>query len=172
MTRSIRLALVALISFALATGIADTAPARAASFKQQIVGTWSYVSVDIAKSDGSRIQPFGAKPNGIAIFDRNGHFAFVLTRPDVPKYASNNRLTGTADENRAAVRGVLAQFGTYTVNQADHSLTLHIAGSSYPNIVGVDRKFIITAVTKTELKWTVPAATSGGTASTVLKRAP
>lgn len=172
MTRSIRLALIALAGAALVIGIAGNAPAQAASLKQQIVGTWAYVSVEIAKSDGSHVQPFGDKPNGIAIFERNGHFAFVVTRPYVPKYASNNRATGTADENQAAVRGTLAQFGTYTVNQADHSLTLHIAGSSYPNIVGVDRKFIITAATKTELKWTVPVATSGGTASTVLKRAP
>ena len=172
MTRSTRLALATLVGAALAIGIAGTAPARAASLKQQIVGTWSYVSVEIAKSDGSRVQPFGAKPNGLAIFERNGHFAFVLTRADVPKYASNNRSTGTADENQAAVRGSLSQFGTYTVNPADHSLTLHVAGASYPNIVGIDRKFIITAVTKTELKWTVPAATSGGAASVVLKRAP
>jgi len=105
-----------------------------------------------------------------ATFEHNGHFVFVLTRSDLPKYASNNRLTGTAEENQAAVRGALAQFGTYTVNDADHSLMLHIVGSSYPNIVGVDRKFIITAATKTELKWTVPAATTGGTVTVVLKR--
>lgn len=172
MMRSIKSAVVAVVGAALAFGIAGSTPARAASLKQQIVGSWSYVSVEIAKSDGGRVRPFGDKPNGIAIFDRNGHFAFVVTRPDVPKYASNNRTTGTADENQAAVRGTLAQFGTYTINPADHSLTLHVTGSSYPNIVGVDRKFIITAVTKTELKWTVPVATSGGTASTVLKRAP
>jgi len=168
MTRTVKFALVALVGAALAY----SSPARAASFKQQIVGTWMYASVEITKSDGSRVQPFGAAPNGIAVFERNGHFAFIVTKADVPKYASNNRLSGTADEYQATVRGTLAQFGTYTVNPADHSLTLHIVGSSYPNIVGVDRKFIITAVTKTELKWTVPAVTSGGSASTVLKRVP
>lgn len=172
MTRIVKMALIAMVGAVLAIGIAGNTPAQAASLKQQIVGTWAYVSVEIAKSDGSRVHPFGDNPNGIAVFDRNGHFAFVLTRADVPKYASNNRLTGTADENQAAVRGALAQFGTYTINQADHSLTLHIAGASYPNIVGVDRKFIITAISKTELKWTVPAATSGGAASVVLKRVP
>jgi len=171
MTRIVKAALIALVGAAIAFGFGDGSPARAASLKQQIVGTWMYVSVEIAKSDGSHIQPFGDKPNGIAVFERNGHFAFILTRPDVPKYASNNRTTGTPDENQAAVRGVLAQFGTYKINDADHSLTLHIVGSSYPNIVGIDRKFIITSLTKTELKWTVPAATSGGTATTALKRA-
>ena len=170
MTRYVRLSLIALFVTALAIGVAGSAPARAASLKQQIVGTWMYVSVEIAKSDGSHIQPFGDKPNGIAVFERNGHFAFVLTRSDLPKYASNTRMTGTPEENQATVRGALAQFGTYKINDADHSLMLHIIGSSYPNIVGVDRKFIVTSATKNELKWTVPAATSGGTASTVLKR--
>lgn len=169
--RYLKPALVALVGVVLAIG-AGSAPAQAKSLKQQIVGAWSYVSVEIVKSDGSRVQPFGDKPNGIAIFERNGRFVFVLTRPDLPKYASNNRATGTPEENQAAVRGSLSQFGTYTVNDKDHSLMLHIAGSSFPNIVGVDRKFIITAVTKTELKWTVPAASSGGSANVVLKRAP
>ncbi|HEV2265257.1 MAG TPA: lipocalin-like domain-containing protein [Stellaceae bacterium] len=172
MTRTVRSALIALVGAVLAIGVAGSSPAQAKSLKQQIVGTWAFVSVDIVKSDGSRVQPFGDKPNGIAVFERDGRFVIAVTRPDMPKYASNSRLTGTADENLATVRGSLSQFGTYTVNEADHSLMLHVVGSSYPNIVGVDRKFILTAVTKTELKWTIPAATTGGAANTVLKRAP
>jgi len=172
MTRTVRLALIALVGAALTVGIAGRAPARAASLKQQIVGTWVNVSVEMVKGDGSRVQTFGDKPNGVAVFERNGHFVTVLTRSDLPKYASNNRLTGTAEENQTTVRGSLSQFGTYTVNEADHSLTLHVLGSSYPNIVGVERRFIVTSVTKNELKWTVPAATSGGTVNVILKRAP
>ncbi len=167
-----RLTLTTLIGAALTVAIASSSPAQQKSLKQEIVGTWTCVSVEAVKSDGSRVQTFGDKPNGIAVFERNGHFVIALTRSDLPKYASKSRLTGTAEENQATVRGSLSQFGTYTVNDTDHSLMLHVTGSSYPNIVGVDRKFIITALTKTELKWTVPAATSGGTVTTVLKRAP
>ncbi|MBU6508520.1 MAG: lipocalin-like domain-containing protein [Alphaproteobacteria bacterium] len=170
MTRYIKRTLIALAGAAFAIGIAGSSPAQQNSLKQQIVGTWSYVSVEITKSDGSRVQTFGDKPNGVAVFERNGHFVIALTRSKLPKFASNNRLNGTAEENQAIVRGSLTQFGTYTVNDADHSLMLHVTGSSYPNIVGTDRKFIITAITKTEMKWTIPAATSGGTATTVLKR--
>ena len=170
MTRTIKRTLIAVVGAVLAVGIAGSSPAQQNSLKQQIVGTWSYVSVEITKSDGSRVQTFGDKPNGVAVFERNGHFVIALTRSKLPKFASNNRLNGTAEENQATVRGSLTQFGTYTVNDADHSLMLHVTGSSYPNIVGTDRKFIITAITKTEMKWTIPAATSGGTATTVLKR--
>ncbi|MDE1969376.1 MAG: lipocalin-like domain-containing protein [Alphaproteobacteria bacterium] len=170
MTRTVKRTLIALVGAVLAVAIAGSSPAQQNSLKQQIVGTWSYVSVEITKSDGSRVQTFGDKPNGVAVFERNGHFVIALTRSKLPKFASNNRLNGTAEENQATVRGSLTQFGTYTVNDADHSLMLHVTGSSYPNIVGTDRKFIITAITKTEMKWTIPAATSGGTATTVLKR--
>ena len=170
MTRYVKRTLIALVGAVLAVAIAGSSPAQQNSLKQQIVGTWSYVSVEITKSDGSRVQTFGDKPNGVAVFERNGHFVIALTRSKLPKFASNNRLNGTAEENQATVRGSLTQFGTYTVNDADHSLMLHVTGSSYPNIVGTDRKFIITAITKTEMKWTIPAATSGGTATTVLKR--
>src|SRR5690348_18171345 len=48
-TRYVRLALVAVVGAALAIVIAGTAPARAASLKQQIVGTWAYVSVENVK---------------------------------------------------------------------------------------------------------------------------
>ena len=171
MTRFVRLALIALAGATLAVGVAGSSPAQAKSLKQQIVGTWAYVSVEMVKGDGSHVQTFGDKPSGIAIFGRDGHFALVVTRSDLPKYASKNRMTATAEEYQATVRGSLAQFGTYTVNDADHSVMLHVVGASYPNIIGVDRKFIIASVTKNELKWTVPTATSGGTVNTVLQRA-
>jgi len=172
MARYARLALIGLVGAVFTFGTAGSTPAQASSLKQQIVGTWTVVSIESVKSDGSRVEPFGDKPNGVAVFERNGHFVIALTRSGQAKYASNSRLTGTPEENQATVRGSLSQFGTYTVNAADHSVTLHVVGSSYPNIVGVDRKFIIATATKTDLKWTVPAATTGGTVNTALKRAP
>ncbi|MFM0136318.1 lipocalin-like domain-containing protein [Caballeronia grimmiae] len=45
----------------------------------------------------------------------NGHFAWVIVNPDTPKFASGNRAQGTADENKTAVLGGLAFFGTYSV---------------------------------------------------------
>jgi hypothetical protein len=53
--------------------------------------------------------------------------AGVFALPEDHKlFASNNRLDGTPDENRASVQGSIAYFGTYTVNDADHTLTFHI----------------------------------------------
>jgi hypothetical protein len=46
-----------------------------------------------------------------------------------PKFASNNRATGTPEENKAVVQGLIAFFGTYSVNEADRTFTMHVEGS-------------------------------------------
>lgn len=136
--------------------------------KEQLVGTWTYVSVDIVRADGSRVPLFGLNPSGIASFDANGRYVLLTTRTGLPKFASNNRNEGTAEENKAVVEGSIAHFGTYTVNEADKTITFHIRTSTFPNWNGIDqtRPFTLTA---TELKWTT-AASSGGTAEVILRR--
>jgi hypothetical protein len=136
---------------------------------KDLVGTWSWVSVDITRPDGTKYQAFGANPKGFVIFDSNGRFAYLLSRPDRPKFAANNREQGTPEENKAAVQGTLAYSGTYEVS--DKTLIFHVEASSYPNAEGVEQKRTIT-VTGDELRWINPAPTvaGGGTANTVLRR--
>jgi Lipocalin-like domain len=163
------LALTFLVSVALAVGVTSSAFAQK-SLKDQVVGTWTPGSVENVNKDGIRRQEFGPNPKGIYVFEPTGYYVVVLTRPDVPKYASNDRLMGTAEENTAAAQGVLAFFGTYTVNEADRNITLHVDGSSYPNINGADRKFAVTKLTEDELDYSVPTPTAGAAAQAVLKR--
>jgi len=136
---------------------------------KDLVGTWSWVSVDITRPDGTKYQAFGANPKGFVIFDSNGRFAYLCSRPDRPKFAANNREQGTPEENKAAVQGTLAYSGTYEVS--DKTLIFHVEASSYPNAEGVEQKRSIT-VTGDELRWINPAPTiaGGGTANTVLRR--
>ena len=93
----------------------------------------------------------------------------VLARPDMPKFASNNRNTGTADENKAVVQGSLAIYGKYSVAK-DGTLTLHVERSSYPNWSGADQTRVVTSLTASELKWNIPAPSIGGSSSAVWKR--
>jgi hypothetical protein len=136
--------------------------------KEQLVGTWTYVSVDIVRPDGSRVPLFGPNPSGLASFNANGRYLLLTARTDIPKFASNNRALGTAEENKAVVQGSIAHFGKYTVNEADKTITFHIETSTFPNWNGAEqtRPFTLTA---NELKWTT-AASSGGTAEVVLRR--
>lgn len=139
------------------------------TLKEQLVGTWTYVSVDTVRPDGGRVPIFGPNPQGVASFDSNGRYILLTSRAGLPKFASNNRMEGTPEENKAVVQGSIAHFGRYTVNEADKTITFHIEASTFPNWNGAEQKRPFT-LTEDELKWTT-AASSGGSAEVVLKRA-
>jgi Lipocalin-like domain len=136
---------------------------------KQLIGHWMLVSVDNVRPDGSRVQGFGPNPKGVAVFEPNGRFSVSLVNPDLPKFTSNNRDTGNADENKAVVQGSIFYFGTYSIG-ADGTLALEIEGSSFPNWIHVNQKRMITSLTASEVKWTNPAASVGGTAELAWKR--
>src|SRR6266498_4437837 len=77
-----------------------------------------------------------------------------------PKFASNNRTTGTPEENEAAVRGSNSSFGTYEIS-SDGSITLHIVGSTFPNWDGTKQKRLA-AIKGDEITWTNPTPSIGG----------
>jgi hypothetical protein len=128
------------------------------SMKEAIIGSWSLLIDDAVKPDGTHAPNFGPNPAGLAMFGSDGHFSVQIARTGRPKFASNSRTTGTADENKAAIAGSNAFFGTYAVNEADKTLTLRIEASSYPNLEGTVQKRTITSLTPgDELTWTNPA---------------
>ena len=139
------------------------------TLKEQLVGTWAYVSVDTVRQDGSRVPMYGPNPQGLAVFDKNGHYVLMTARSGQPKFASNNRMEGTPEEYKAVVHGSIAHFGKYTVNETDKTITFHVENSTFPNWNGAEQKRPFT-ITGDELKWTT-AASSGGSAEVVLKRA-
>ena len=79
--------------------------AAQAQTAQDMVGSWALVANVNIREDGTRVDVYGTNPKGIQIFESGGRFALVTTRPDLPRFASNNRMTGTAEENAAIVRG-------------------------------------------------------------------
>jgi hypothetical protein len=138
------------------------------TLKEQVVGTWAYVSVDTVRADGTRQPMYGTNPQGLAVFDEGGHYILLTSRADIAKFASANRMEGTAEENKAVVQGMIAHFGTYTVNEVDKTITFHVIASSFPNWNGVEQKRPF-AVSAEQLQWTTPAS-SGGTAEVILRR--
>ena len=101
----------------LALALFDTAAfaqAPAKSLKDQLVGHWQLVSISI-----NGTQPYGAAPQGSMFFDAGGHYSVIVV---------------TGGRARS-----IAYFGTYTVNDADSSITMHVDGSSGPNAAGHDQ---------------------------------
>ena len=137
---------------------------------KELAGSWKLISVTVNRG-GDKTEPFGPNPKGIVTFDRNGRFSIVVTRSDLPKFASNNREMGTSEENKTIVQGSIAYFGTYTVNEDDRMFIVHVEGSTFPNWVGTDQKRIF-AITGDELKYTNSSRSGGaGTSLVVWKRA-
>jgi hypothetical protein len=169
MNRRSILSLTALTALGLAL-LPTSTVAQQKTLKEQLVGTWMIVSTDATRPDGTKFQPFGPNPKGILVLDGNGRTSFIVVSPGRPKFASNNRSTGTAEEDKAAMQGGLAFFGTWSVNEADKSLITRIEGSTFPNWDGHELKRIITSVTADELKYINPAISLGGSAETVWKR--
>jgi hypothetical protein len=142
-----------------ASAYLGTAARAAAQSAKDLIGTWKLVSdVNIA-SDGRKVEPFGPTPEGLAIFDRSGHFAIVVSCPDLPKFASNNRMNGTPEENKAVVQGTIGFFGIYSV--ADGVLVQHIEGGTWPSWTGTNQKRTITSVAGDEQTWTTVASFGG-----------
>src|ERR1700733_11072520 len=93
----------------LALGVGATAGQPTKLLRDQLVGTWSFVIAEITAADGKKSLPFGDKPKGMIIFTADGHFSQVHVAGGLPKIASNNRLAGTAEDNKAIVAGTLAR---------------------------------------------------------------
>lgn len=164
LTVVIALALVML--FAISTVWAEP---KAGSMKQQIVGTWSLVA-QYVEQEGKKVERFGTNPKGIVIYERNGHFAAIMLRSNLPKFASNNAMKGTPEENKAIVEGSTAYYGRWSVNEKDRTVTTHIEGCTYPNWDGQDQKRIV-SISGDELKGCIPGgAQIGGTVCAVWKR--
>ena len=95
----------------------------------------------------------------------------MIMRSDLPKFAANTSDQGTADESKAILKGLIVHFGTYSVNEADKTVTTRIEGSSFPNLSGMEQKRIISSLATDELKYTNPATATGTTAEAIWRRA-
>jgi hypothetical protein len=149
---------------------AHAQPAK--SLKQQIVGTWDFVVAEVTAPDGKKSFPFGETPKGILIFTPDGRFAHIHIASDVPKLASNNRLTGTAEEYAEIMRRSISVFGTYTVDEDNKTVTYHIASASFPNWQGEAQTRTIDKLGDDEFVNTNPNVAGGrGRASNIYRRA-
>jgi len=162
---------VALLALALSSTATAAAAQSAKNLKDQIVGTWNFVVAEVTAPDGKKSFPFGETPKGILIFTPDGRFAQIHVASDAPKIASNNRMTGTPEEYAGIMRRSLSVFGTWTVDEANKTVTYNIVSSSFPNWEGEAQTRTIDKLTDDELVNTNPNVAGGrGSASNLYRR--
>jgi Lipocalin-like domain len=102
--------------------VTNFALGQAKSLKDQLVGHWQLASVTMDTRT-----PYGTTPTGSMFLDGGGHFSVIVI-------SSGN------------ARNV-SYFGTYTVDDANKTMTLHIEGSSGGiglNLAGHDQTRLVT----------------------------
>lgn len=140
------------------------------SLKDQLVGTWTLVSIVNTSPTGAKRDLFGANPKGLLMLDAGGRYVSVSTDRDRSAFKTRNRDKWTADEYKAAVLGTRAQFGTWSVNEADKTLVQHIDGSITPNNEGSEARRSIN-LAGDELTLTTTEVAREGTNVMVYRRA-
>jgi hypothetical protein len=142
------------------------------NLKDRLTGTWHFVIAEVTAPDGKKSFPFGPSPRGILIFTPDGDFAQIHIASEVPKIASGNRLAATPEEYAGIMRGTIAQFGTYTVDEDKKTFTYKITSSTFPNWEGVLQTRLIEKLTDDEFINTNPQVGAGrGSATNLYKRA-
>ena len=134
------------LSAMLAAGLASSpgsAVAQQKSLKEQLVGTWILVSCDYKAADGTT-EPACVNSGGTLSFDASGRYTTVITARGRPKFTAG--FNSPADEFKAAARGLSANFGTWSANDADKIITRHVEGALEPNVEGTDTKDMATVV--------------------------
>src|SRR4030095_53988 len=162
---------IAATALALVT-FAGEAAAQGKSIKERLHGTCHFVIAEVTAPDGKKSFPFGPKPRGMVIFTPEGDFMQIHIASEVPKIANGNRMNATAEEYAGIMRGTIAQFGTYTVDEEKKQFTMKFTASTFPNWEGVSQTRSIDKLTDEEFINTNPQVGAGrGSAYNLYRRA-
>lgn len=162
---------LAVISAGFAGVLATAALSEMQRVNDQLVGIWTPVKAENTLPDGTKAQQFGPNPQGQLIFTADGRYSLQLYIPEGrPKFVSNNRMQGTAEEYKAIAQASIAHYGRYSVAEGDKALTFHVERSTFPNWDGQDQKRAM-VLRGDELAYHVAVSSAGGKAELVWKRA-
>jgi hypothetical protein len=142
--------------------------AQQGSLRLQLVGTWTLVLAEVTTPNGTKLQPFGTNPKGTLIFDANGQYATVFGQSVRPKF--NDPDQPTTEERAAAQASFAANYGTWSVNEADKTLTVKFEGALVPNNEGNEVEWRPVSLSGDELKLSRPGAASGSRVEFVYRR--
>jgi Lipocalin-like domain len=93
---------------------------------RRFVGAWRYVGATVdGKPDAAR----GPNPKGLIVYDPSGHMA-VHVAPEKPARPGGGELTPA--DVKAALTGVVAYFGVYSIDERAGTVTHHKHSSVQP----------------------------------------
>jgi hypothetical protein len=129
------------------------AVSQQASLKQQLVGTWTLVSIIATDKAGNKSDRRGPNPKGLFILGADGYYSIMTARADIPNFAVDNINQGTTEEYKTTMMGFFANVGTWTIDEATKVITTHVQAGSFPNLNGHTQSRVISVLTADELKY-------------------
>jgi hypothetical protein len=124
-------------------------PQAEVSGARQLLGTWRLISRVVTLEDGTAVQDagLGKTPTGYLVYDSSGHVAAQLMRADRPMAIDCGTSGPAPTDNSQSINGYDAYFGTYTIDETNHTVTHHLEGALAAVDVGKNlvREFQVSA---------------------------
>jgi hypothetical protein len=116
--------------------MASTSATHATPLSERLPGSWELTSrIDRNEAGERRVDPsLGDDPIALLIYDRAGHFAAQFMKRDRSTPAAET--LAPASNNSRARGGYDAYFGTYTVDDAEGTVTQRLHGALSQENVG------------------------------------
>lgn len=153
----------------LADGKQARAQSPSPSLRDQLIGTWIYVSSTARREDGSEVPRPSLR--GAVTYTSDGRFHFITARTDLPRYASNDSARPSAEEAMAVASGSIAYAGAYRVDEATRTIHADVEVSTFPNIVAAPQRRVVTAISPEQMRFTNPRTPAGLTLDILWRRA-
>ena len=158
------------VAFAIFSVFPNSSVAQAPSLRDQLVGTWIYLSSTGKREDGTAVQRPSLR--GVVTYTADGYFHFITASTDAPRYASSDPARPSPDEAMAIASGSIAYAGTYTVDENTKTIHVNIETSTFPNLIGLpNQRRIVTSISSDQMAFTNPRNPAGVTLEFLWRRA-
>ena len=156
-----RRSLLGLCAIAALGFILPPTGAVAQNLREQLIGAWDLVSIIATDKAGNKSDRRGANPKGLLIFDASGRYSILTSRAELPNFKVDNVNQGTPEENKAVMTGMIANVGTWSVDEKTKTITTNVEAGSFPNLNGHTQTRVISLLTADELRYVNGASVSG-----------
>lgn len=107
----------------------------------KFIGAWRLVSAQFRAQDGSLApSPYGTEPQGILMYDAQGTMSAQLANSSRRPFGIADRLAGTPEEIKAAFESYQAYYGSYKIDEREHTVTHTVTQALLPNWVGTEQR--------------------------------
>lgn len=129
------------------------------------IGLWQLIDVNFYRVNNEIVKLYGQAPRGMIMYDAHGRMAVQIMQRDRPALPKSRTAENALGDYATILRGYIAYFGTYDVDETARTVTHHLQGSLFPDWVGTDlvRQYEFSNDNQMLILTTAPSALRGET---------